>query len=183
MYEIFTWLLGILIWNGLTSLFVICNIENTIELFAPAARTGIRAAFFTGIVPVRSIPFLACLWLVSLPFIAVGILMVWWYFVHLFGDYIIRIGPDGGSVFKGIGPLGRTRRFSMQSVTAVRVHEYENDGYVRRILRIELNKKKIVFWFLSEKCQAWLYYALKNLGPISKSTNPENPKFTSPEPP
>jgi len=129
-------------------------------------------------------------WLILSPFIALALYVVWMTILHTFGRHEIRLGMGEGSVFTGIGPFGRTRRFSLQSIKTVKVHvstcydDNGNEGTYYPQICFELNNgKKIKLLNLCKAHQAWLWFALKNLGAIPKSINPDIPKFTTPEPP
>ena len=183
--------LALLILCGVLCMPVMVNAKDTAALFKPGP-VRVACATCGGCHAPDSPTWLgvAGLWLVLSLFIALGPFLAWELILHALGRHEIRFGMGAGSVFTGIGPLGRTRRFLLRSIKAVKVHEltiHDEDGnestYYPHI-RFELdNGKKISLLNLDPPLQAWLWFALKNLGFIPKPLNPETPVFTTPEPP
>ena len=108
-------------WNGITSAFICLAVAGTLRLagvgvpawFAvPGAKEGVM------IDSVRSAIFI---WLFLTPFIVIGIVTAMAAVVSLFGHVSVRVGPDGGRVFTGVGPVGWARRFDPADVESVEV--------------------------------------------------------------
>jgi len=155
-----------LLWNGLTSLFVCIAISLTAEKFGwdkflifEIENAKTNAWWFV--------------WLFMTPFIAVGIWTIRLAIFHFFGQYIIKISPTEGSVFKGIGSFGRTQRFSPKSVKPVKMPKF-NDNNPGGQLVIQMNNgREIKFLAMfSEMRKTWLVFALNKLLNLGKGTTP-----------
>ena len=167
-------LLTTLFCNGITSIFVGEAISLTLAKF------GIDFRFMNGKWEGGSPPPLWFLWLFLTPFIAIGLYMVYWTAFHFCGRLEIRIRPNEGSFFKGFGSLGRTQRFSPQSVKSMGMNKssYEiNDKPVYN-LAIKMNNGRIIkFPQLGTMRETWLAFALeKILGLESRETPNPPPK-------
>jgi hypothetical protein len=163
----------VLFWNGIVSIFIVENITDTAALLARDECAGDGWARSFAIVGI------AGRWLFMTPFIAIGVFLVLYFFVFLFGGCVVRLGADGrGSVCTGIGRVGWTRRFETQFVKAVRAHitvdPEENTS--TRDLRIELsNGRNIKFPGISNMHEAWLVFAMRKILKIPHSQTHETP--------
>lgn len=116
-------MLGIaLFWNGITSVFVLFAAAGTLRRF------GVRPSFFDGVSfadgDLPSTGLLIVLWLFLTPFMLIGAALCVAFVNALFGRTEIRVAPSTASLFQGIGPLGRTRRFDPAQVRAVFEENY-----------------------------------------------------------
>jgi len=100
-----------------------------------------------------------------LPFVFAGFTIIGAALFFLFGKCVIRIGNGEGSIFKGVGVFGRTRRFATHSVKFIGVREEsDGEGGKSRYLCIEMiNGRKLTIVFITEKRTAWLTFALNKL--------------------
>jgi|GEM_PF-6404394 len=160
-------LLGVaLFWNGLTSIFVCFALALTAQKFGwdiPAF------SFFTEGKWDGSPPPLWFLWLFLSPFIAIGLGMIYMTVFQFFGRCAIHLGADEGRVFTGIGPFGRTQRFSPQSVKSVNAKQStstSSEGFttITTKLVIEMNNgREIKFPRLGKMRETWLTFAFGKL--------------------
>jgi len=149
-----------LFWNGMTALFVAVAIDMTAEKLGMDARI-----FSEGVNHNFGWP-LWLFWLFLTPFIAFGIYAFCSTVFSFLGRCEIRIGADEASVFTGIGPLGRTRRFSPQSVkfAGMKKTSESRDGDPVRSLLIEMkNGRQIIIPDLIKTRETWLAFALKKI--------------------
>jgi len=146
-------------WNSITSIFVAVAIAMT------AAKFG----FDTGFNPKwenDSPPPLWLLWLFLTPFILIGLGTLGAVVFKLFGRCEIRLGAGGGSVFKGVGSLGRTQHFSPQSVKSVylRTASYTVNRQAVYHWTIEMNNgREIKLPSIGKMRETWLAFALKKI--------------------
>ena len=82
---------------------------------------------------------------------SIGIGLLSYTLYQLFGRCEIRLGADEGSVFRGIGPFGRTQRFLPRSVKSVAAKIEMNNG------------REITLPGLSMKRSMWLVFALEKI--------------------
>jgi len=158
-------LLGVaLFWNGLTSIFVCFAIALTAQKFGwnlPAF------SFFTEGEWDGSPPPLWFLWLFLSPFIAIGLGMICMTVFQFFGRCVIHLDADEGRVFTGIGPFGRTQRFSPQSIKSADVKQSiisTKRTTITTNLVIEMNNgREIKFPGLGKMRETWLTFALGKL--------------------
>lgn len=128
-----------LFWNGIVSVFVLVALSGTlynlgVELpsWFPAPEMNDKTMGWGAVL---------FLWLFLTPFIAIGIAMAVVFLSSLAGRTELRLRPDLGTIFVGIGPLGWTRRFDPAFVQAVKLHEKtwrDSDGDVRNQREIHL---------------------------------------------
>jgi hypothetical protein len=111
-----------LFWNGIVSVFVSFAVAGTLRLAgvrlpswfpAPDAHKGNGFGTTVGA--------MTFLWLSLTPFILIGSAMAIALAVSLLGHVSVRVGPDGGRAFTGIGPIGWPRRFDPAAVESVTV--------------------------------------------------------------
>ena len=102
------------------------------------------------------------------PFITLGLYTLFSAFVGIFGKCEIRLGVGEGSVFTGIGSIGRTKRFALQSVKSCgikfcsRVWGQNPDDRLRLVIEIN-DGHTIRLPGLLEVHQTWLVFALGKL--------------------
>ncbi|MCL1920710.1 MAG: hypothetical protein FWG50_06480, partial [Kiritimatiellaeota bacterium] len=114
----FVMLAPALFWNGLVSVFVCAAIDLTAKNFGWTMPDWFLFKMDEGGKGEAPVPWWF-LWLFLAPFISIGIAFMWNAFFGFFGKCVIRLSYDEGSVFSGIGILGRTRRFAPKSVKSV----------------------------------------------------------------
>ncbi|MCL2104616.1 MAG: hypothetical protein FWH21_06150 [Kiritimatiellaeota bacterium] len=153
-----------LFWNGFTSIFVCHAITMTAQKFGwslpafacfQASNKGSPSALWF-------------LWLLLSPFIAIGLGSICMTVFQFFGRCAIHLGVDEGSVFTGIGPFGRTQRFSPQSVKSVDVKQSIITSTKRPTIKTNLviemnNGREIKFPGLGKIRETWLAFALGKL--------------------
>ena len=157
-------LLFTLIWNGFAWIFFSNTIRET------AAKFGFQIKNPT-IVPSNVD---APLWFALIVF-AAGLFVALLTIYVFLGKIVIRVGAQEGSVFSGIGPLGRTQRFAPQSVKFVDreiiigSNETPNDYYLFITMH---DGRKIGLLSLGAKRETWLAFALnKILGTNAPTAN------------
>jgi len=96
------------------------------------------------------------------PFVGAGIWVAYEALLFFFGNLIIRVGNGEGSVFTGIGSVGRTRRFATRSVKSIGGHyDTDSEGGKSYNLRIEMNNgRRIKTPYLTTERVNWLAFAL-----------------------
>ena len=147
-----------LFWNAITSVFVAFAIAMT------AAKFGYDLGF--GGEWEGSPPPLWFFWLFLSPFIGVGLFMIYLTLFKFLGKCVIHINAGEGSLFKGIGLLGGTQRFSPQSVKSVVIGEtsYQVNGHALSQLTIKMNNgREIKFPTLDIMHETWLAFALRKI--------------------
>lgn len=119
-----SWLAGIcmmgvtLFWNSIVSVFVLFALAATLAwLGVPVVEWLIAHGVKIDGHPSPGEALF--LWLFLTPFIAIGAYLFTSTLSVFFGHTELRLGPAGGQVFVGIGPLGRTRRFDPAEVADV----------------------------------------------------------------
>jgi hypothetical protein len=108
-----------LFWNGIVTLFVIVATISTLRHFGfePPLGTG-PFRFEPGDTP--SGGGLLFLWLFLTPFMFVGACLIVAFLNALCGRTEIRLTANSGTLFSGVGPLGRTRRFDPATARSLR---------------------------------------------------------------
>jgi len=149
-WESFMSAIGItLFWNGLVSVFVWLAIKTSAIL----------------------------LWLFLTPFIAIGLALVFGLLFTVFGKSEIKITNAEGSVFTGIGPFGKTRRFAPKSVKRFGTREkqvthWEGSSPVVHIPTIVMNNgREIKLPRLDSIRETWLVFALAQILKLPAPTN------------
>jgi hypothetical protein len=130
-------------WNGIVSVFVGLALASTLALL------GIKPP---GWLPVPSsdggpigLGFTIFLWLFLTPFIAIGLAMIFAFFSCLAGKTEIRVRDWQGEIFRGIGPLGLTKKFKTELVKEIRIEDRQwrdSDGDRRRNTHIVVEMKE-----------------------------------------
>ncbi len=142
--------LGIsLFWNGIVSVFMLLNLANTLRLL------GIDQPAWLPVALVEADPMgwgmTIFLWLFLTPFLLIGAAMIGAFFMALAGRTEVRIDPNVGSVFIGVGPLGWRRKFRTSDVRHVglsdeRWTDSDGDRQQRQEVVLELaDDKKLKF--------------------------------------
>ena len=133
--------LGIaLFWNGIVSVFVAIALSSTLNLLGFGHPGGLPV-FKSEDGPVGW-GMTIFLWCFLTPFIAVGAVMIGAFFMSLAGRCVVSITPDRGTIFTGVGPFGRTRRFVPADVKRVSLRSKfhtDSDGDRHRDERIYLD--------------------------------------------
>jgi hypothetical protein len=122
----------------------------------------------------------------SLAVIASAIFTICALAYYFFGKCVIRVGAGDDSVFTGVGPVGKTRRFTSQSVKSIDLPESlktplngakkKRRKWTDRIKIVMDDKTKITLPELGASRETWLAFALeKILGlPPRETPNPPN---------
>jgi hypothetical protein len=150
-------------WNGLLSVFLALAIQETARRFGWAVPDWLPMG--GGKWEGGHAPPLLFLWLFLTPFICVGAGTAFAVFFSLFGHCAVRLEGDAGSVFTGIGALGRTQRFAPASVKTVHTGVTHNSkGADREYVVIEMNNgRKIKLPVINGIKRTWLIFALQKL--------------------
>ena len=106
-----------LFWNGIVSVFVMLNLASTLNLLDVPMPDWFPAPLMNG--DTMGWGMTLFLWVFLTPFILIGATMIGAFFMALGGRTEIRINPDQGRIFTGVGPIGRTRKFSPHQVRQV----------------------------------------------------------------
>jgi hypothetical protein len=149
-----------LFWNGIVSVFVCCAVVLTCRHFDWDV-PGFLSFFKEG--TKDEMPWWG-LWLFLTPFIAVGVGMAIAALRGVFGTCVIRVANDEGSVYTGVGPLGRTQRFHPQSVkrSSLRDNGQRLNGVAQHSPRIEMNNgREITLPNLGPLRNTWIAFALR----------------------
>jgi hypothetical protein len=130
-----------LFWNGIVSVFVSVALASTLHLlhlptphWFPAPRMN-NSDMGWGIT--------LFLWLFLTPFIAIGLLFAGTFLSSLCGRTEVSIDHTQGTLFAGVGALGRRRKFDPSQVRDVRiVNNLNNQGKATSIIMIETREGK-----------------------------------------
>ena len=140
--------LGIaLFWNGIVSVFVLIAIAGTLENLHISIPTWFPAPNMEG--DSMGVGMTVFLWLFLSPFILIGMGMITAFLLSLGGRTEVRIERNQGTVFTGIGPIGRRRRFSVSKVSDVRLdskqwRDSDGDRQRRACIVIETHDGKLI---------------------------------------
>jgi hypothetical protein len=108
-----------LFWNGIVSVFVYAALVGTLQhLHISIPHRFPKLEKDADSMPLAMVIFL---WIFLTPFILIGLTMIATFFSALFGRTEIRIGNSQGTLFVGIGPIGRRKRFDARDVKDVRL--------------------------------------------------------------
>ncbi|WP_324725970.1 hypothetical protein [Actomonas aquatica] len=135
------WLAVALFWNGIVAVFVLLNLASTLHLLG----IGLPEWFPVALADNDSMGwgFTLFLWLFLTPFIAIGATLIGSVFMCLGGRTEVRLEPEQGSVFTGVGPFGRRHRFNPRDVKRLRLLDQrwtDSDGDPQRRQEIVLEK-------------------------------------------
>jgi hypothetical protein len=125
--------LGIaLFWNGIVSVFVLLAIAATLQHLHVAIPSWFPAPKMNG--ESMGVGVTIFLWLFLSPFIMIGTGMIAAFFMSLAGRTEVRVDQHEGSVFTGIGPIGRRQHFTASKVADVRLDtkQWHNSNGNRR---------------------------------------------------
>ena len=108
-----------LFWNGIVSMFVLSALASTLR------HIGIPLPAWFPVPKGSTMPLgmTLFLWVFLTPFIAVGLASMAGFLSCLAGRTEIRIQGGEGTVFTGVGPLARRKRFSTSDVKDVRIED------------------------------------------------------------
>jgi hypothetical protein len=126
-----------LFWNGIVSVFVFLALNSTLHLLHLPRPARFPLPKMNGGEMGWGITIF--LWLFLTPFILIGLAMLFGFLMSLGGRTEITIQNGRGTIFSGIGPLGRRRRFQVDAVRQVRIEDKrwgDSDGDARRSKQI-----------------------------------------------
>ena len=108
-------------WNGIVSIFVSLASFSTLKLLGWNPPDWLPLQGTKGL----DMPWygLAGLWLFLTPFIAIGLGVAGGVLMSLFGRTEVTLQGGDSSVFTGIGPVGRRRRFDSRQIRTVRIED------------------------------------------------------------
>jgi len=97
-----------------------------------------------------------------IPFVCAGIWIASESVYCFFGKLVIRVGNGEGTVFTGVGAIGRTRRFALRSVKFIGGHYTTDDDHGKSFyLHVDMNNGRTIKTpFLSTERVTWLAFAL-----------------------
>lgn len=125
-------------WNGIVSVFVLLALGSTLFHLGIPIPDWFSTQMKRGDLGVGMTIFL---WLFLTPFILVGLAMFIAFLSALAGRTEVQLHHSSGSVFSGIGPVGRRRRFNTAQVKDVRIDKQswrDSDGDRRNKTHIVL---------------------------------------------
>lgn len=132
-----------LFWNGIVSIFVMLALASTLNLlhvpvpeWFPAPKMN-KSTMGVGIT--------IFLWIFLTPFIVIGLGLIGGFLSSLAGRTEVRIRNAEGTLFTGIGPFGRRRRFDTREVKEVRIdtrHWRDSDGDSRNNTHIIIEDRR-----------------------------------------
>jgi len=126
-----------LFWNGIVSVFVFLALNSTLHLIGVPTPAWFPPPEMNG--SAMGVGMTIFLWLFLTPFILIGLAMLAGLFSALGGRTEATIQNGQVVLYTGIGPLGRHRRFSADSVKEVRIDDRrwrDSDGDARRTRQI-----------------------------------------------
>lgn len=97
------------------------------------------------------------------PHLCIGMMFIWNVMLKAAGECRVSIRNDDGRVFTGVGPLGRTRRFTASEVTAVHIHAKKDDESVSTVVAIAAHKLIKFGSDLAPIRQLWMQSQLSEL--------------------
>lgn len=104
-----------------------------------------------------------CLFVI--PFLVVGIGLLWILLVSLFGDVRVTLRGPEGTVSFGLGPLAWRRRFDAAAVRRISIGQttwHYNDRHLP-VVRIEADRTVQFGALLTDARRLWMYEVLRNL--------------------
>lgn len=122
-----------LFWNGIVSVFVALALSSTLHLLGVAVPEWFPAPKMNQ--SDMGWGMTIFLWLFLTPFMLIGLGMILGFLSCLGGRTEVRITPTGGTLFGGIGPVGRRRRFTPHDVKSVTVDRSISHGRRRQQTR------------------------------------------------
>ena len=129
--------------------------------------SGIIGAWFFAISFISNKSFSILMWLVIMLYIVAGLWIFFRAVFYILGRCEIRIDANEGSVFTGIGAIGRTQRFSPQSVKSIGSSAYkahDDEPPVAFCPVIEMNNgREIKFPNFDKMRETWIAFALGKL--------------------
>jgi uncharacterized membrane protein len=108
-------------WNGIVSIFVGLASASTLKLLGWQLPEWFPAPRMNGSEMGWGITL--GLWLFLTPFIAIGLGVAGGVLMSLFGRTEVTLQGGDSSVFTGIGPIGRRRRFDSRQIRTVRIED------------------------------------------------------------
>ncbi len=136
-----------LFWNGIVSVFVLVALSGTLRVLGITLPDRFPAPKMNG--GEMGLGMVIFLWIFLTPFITIGVCMIAAFLMALCGRTEVQIGDADASIFTGIGPLGRRRRFHPATVKSIRVddrivHDSEGDSQRQTAIVIETDEGKIL---------------------------------------
>jgi len=128
-------------WNGIVAIFICVAISSTLNL------SGVRIPEWMPRPIMNDAPMTwgntVCLWLFLLPFMLIGLAMLLGFATSVAGRVEIATNGSMVTVFQGVGPVGRRRRFETSQVKSVSLNEKlrtskEENSY-KTVITIGLN--------------------------------------------
>lgn len=110
-----------LFWNGIVSVFVSLATMSTLKLLGWSLPEWLPAPRMNGSDMGWGITL--GLWLFLTPFIAIGLAVAGGVLMSLFGRTEVTLQGGDSSVFTGIGPIGRRRRFDSRQIRSLRIED------------------------------------------------------------
>ncbi len=153
-----------LFWNGIVSVFVLINVSSTLNLLGVTLPEWFPA-------PVMNEQSMGWgmnlfLWLFLTPFLLVGAGLIGTFFMALAGRTVVRINTNEGRIFTGVGPIGRSRKFTPHNVRRVTLNHTnwrDNDGdhRTKQEIILEMNNGDLLKFGTGMKEEHRTYLAAK----------------------
>lgn len=149
-----------LFWNGIVSVFVSLAFASTLGHLGVTMPGWMPPVKMNG--GAMSIGMTLFLWVFLTPFMLVGLAIVLGMFMALAGRVEVTIRGDEGSIFAGVGSIGRTRRFKLADVKRVDLRiSRDSEGSKSTKIVIEAERELKLGDGLPEERKRWLAAALR----------------------
>jgi hypothetical protein len=148
-------LLFCLFWNGLVSVFVGAAIASTLNLLGLGVPAWMPPPKMNG--STMGAGMTIGLWVFLTPFIAIGLVLLAAVAMCLAGRMEVRVTPDHGEVFTGVGPVGWRRRFDPAAVRRVALNNRrwrDSDGDPRSQVEVVIETPERTIRFGSSLTEA-----------------------------
>jgi hypothetical protein len=146
-----------LIWNGVTWTFVILVVSTLL------VHSGLAPASLQSNPPNIPLPLALIMAFFITPFVLIGLFVLGLFFMALAGRVQVTIDRDAGTVFTGVGSIGRRQRFNALAITSVRLYHAAPGRNGQNSHAVEINgARRIRFGsMLSAQRAAWLCVATR----------------------
>lgn len=147
-----------LIWNGVTWTFVILVVSTLL------VHSGLAPASLQSNPPNIPLPLALIMAFFITPFVLIGLFVLSLFFMALGGRVQVTIDRDAGTVFTGVGSIGRRQRFNALAVTSVRLyHSSGRNGQNSHAVEINGARRIRFGSMLSAQRAQWLCAATRTI--------------------
>ena len=148
--------------NGGVSMFVFVAIARTVNLIYGSVPSWFPAPKMNG--KQMGLGMVIFLWLFLIPFIAIGLRIIFATLTAAFGRCEVVIKGADAYEFTGFGRIGLKRRFDATAVRSIEIkQEFSHKGRKRTCILLKTDKDvRFAHWMASDK-REWLLVALRTL--------------------